>query len=317
MNKPVKRKKKTNHAEWLQLFTNTNDGSGFSKTLGFVMLVLAGIGIGYIGSKRVAYANQFYHVVFTMNFLEDVRPGMKVRYQGALIVGEIDSIESGYDYHKVHARIKKDFKIPKKGSSVSLKTWGYMGGKFLNVDVLQSYQNTESYKEDDEIPVKEITNTTIIMAEFYDMIKKSENSELSPLEERLKETREMAESFSKSKYANPRFMRGFVRSSAEKASDYFELLNTIGEETYLALSDINVLTEASVGELRKKLPTWKQTVLKTRQEFTYEDAEANSIQRDFWHEETMYYLTLNYIKYVRQKLAEYRAAPYRLVFQEE
>ena len=299
--------------DWLQFWDELKVKSNATFLLGFSIIILAGLAVGYIGSLKVRYANQFYHVSLSLNFLEDILPGTKIRYQGALIVGEVVSIDPGGN-HDIKIRLKKGFTIPKRGSRISLQSWGYFGAKFINNRIINSYRKSEMYAPGDTIPVVDTTNSTIIMNDFYNVIKKPGENELSPLEAKLQEVTQMAKRLNRSKYAKPAFMRRLLRQKTRQAKKYFVLMNSAGMTSYQAIFNLNSMAENAVGQLGKVLPRWRQRIISIRKSLGYPREET--VSASFWHEEAAYDEVLEYAKYINERMAEFKENPYLILYGE-
>ncbi|MDH5718707.1 MAG: MCE family protein [Spirochaetia bacterium] len=286
----------------------------FSFWIGILLLITTAIGIGYIGSKKISYAEQFYNIIFEMDFLEDIRPGTKIRYQGGVIVGEVQYIESRYQNHLVYARIKKNFLIPKYGSVVSLKTWGYFGGKFVNIDILNANKEADSYSENSIILVQNVKNISIIMNDINKFITSKDKYEFSPLELKLKEVQSMANLLDKNSFFNPDVIRSLVTTSSHKYKRYFEIFAELNLSFYNHTIRINELVDNSYGKLQENLPKIKRDVEELKKIFLYEDSFENKYTPNYWHEETSYYYTKALIEYIKYKSEYFKNYPYKILY---
>ena len=299
--------------DWLSFWEADRITDSLPLWIGFLLVILAVVGVGYIGTKRVTYANQFYNVTFTINFLEDIRPGTKIRFQGALIVGEVDYIESSFDKHYIHSRIKKSFFVPKLGSSVTIQTWGYFGAKFINISIIDSFREYEAYGPGDQIKIEPITNSTIAMSNFKKMISREGATELSPLEARLNGVKEMTSKLKKNKFAQPRFMRRLIKGVSLEAGKYFKTIGSAGNTGFSAINEFNETARRSVNKVRKQLKTLKTQVSSVQKKLQYKPVNKDAA---FWHEETGYQETLDTIIYLRNQLASFKNDPSQIIFGE-
>ena len=122
-------------------------------TMGLAAILCSIFFILFVVAESFMFFDKHYNIAFETDFLEDIAPGTKVRLHASLVVGYVDSIESNFKTHLVHARIKKGFLIPKHGSRVSVQTWGFMGARFINIRILEGSDKNIPYLERDIIPM--------------------------------------------------------------------------------------------------------------------------------------------------------------------
>ncbi|MDH5718555.1 MAG: MCE family protein [Spirochaetia bacterium] len=305
--------KKDRKVDWLPRIKKKSEASFW---IGMVLLVFAGVGIGYIGSKRISYANEFYTLSFSINFLEDIRPGTKVRYQGGVIVGEITTIESGYQEHIAHAKIKKEFLVPKNNSHISLKTWGYFGGKFVNIEIIHDYIHGETYDEYSILKVEEVKNSAIVMNEIQNIFMKPDMTALSPLENKLTEVKAMTKYVAGIPYIQPKTMRSIIGSGAKKYREYvmefkdfsimfFENAEKFSETTKIVLNMINTRTTE-----------YSKPVMNIKNNLFYENYSTVQGYTNLWHDEDAYYYARAFSEYVKDKSVYFKNNPYQLIYRD-
>lgn len=308
----MKQKKQKQMLDLIPFINDINREGRTSLVMGFLILIASAVLFGYIGTKRVQYADQFYNLKFSFTFLEGLAPGAKIRFQGSLIVGEVQYIETRMGSQLAHAKLKKSFKIPKTGSRASLQTWGYFGGKFLNIDVLGDAVDTQYYKEGEIVPAVDPVNSTVIMKRFGDYIEKDMHSIVSPLEEDLQKSRQLSKMVAKSPYSNPRYVRSLVKAGTGKATAFFEGLNNIGKETYSFVEKIDTTGKETIGTFKKNIPELSRQMKSWKNHLGY---ERETLSAQLLHEEVEYYKALNFIIMANEKLANYKVQPYRIFFE--
>ncbi len=296
--------------ELLSFWESMNDPGRLARLVGFLLLVLAGIGIGFLGSSRIQYAKEFYPLTISTEFLEDMKTGTKVRYQGALVVGEVTAIETDGRSHLIHIKVKKDFPVPKMGSQVSLSTWGYFGSKFINIDILEDARGSEPWPPGSVIPMQPMVNSSVIMQRAFDYFKR-ESSGNSMLENQLLEVREMSRTIARSPFARPREVRRFIQDITSRSQLFLIGMQELGNSFYSAASGINEYSEDMTISLQKSIARMRELTESFRRVIGYDTGTMSS---RILHEETEYEALLSYLKYVRRKSAEFRREPYRVFF---
>lgn len=307
----AKSRSRTSTAEWLVFWEGVSRPDRVGTALGFFFLIMAGLGLGFIGSKSLEYSRSFYNIVFTFDFLEDIRPGTKIRYQGGLAIGQVDYIEPGQKIHRVHARIKKDFHIPKMGSMATVSTWGYFGGKFINIEILNPDFMDDPYLPGNEMSVEKQVNSTVIFQKYYDLIRK-DGDKNSILEEKLLGIRAIARDIQKNPALQPKNVREIVKKTTGSVNAGFTAINNAGTQSYALMEKINQISESMVYDVKKDLPRLKTAVEKFQKNVEY---EGSSFLSGLLHEETAYYNMLDLSALARDKTAEWKREPYRMLFQ--
>ncbi|MCB1147973.1 MAG: MCE family protein, partial [Leptospiraceae bacterium] len=308
MNKPLE----NSTSEMISVWENLKKADRAPLIIGLILMIIISVAFGAIGTQRVHYANEFYDVTFTFEFLEVVRPGTKVRYQGALIVGEVTSIETGTDIHRVCAKLKKDFYIPKAANRITLQTWGYFGGKFINIDILTDVQEGEKYQAGDEIPVQKIVNSTIVMQKIYDYFKNIENDE-SLIEKELLTMKKRTSALANSPYSKPSYVRYILRNITGKTREIFKYVAQGTENIYNGMKNTGESIEKNLEAMKRSLQGLRERTDSWRTSTGY---RSGALTSRVLHEETDYYLLLGYTELMNKKMAEFKDEPYKILFGE-
>lgn len=300
----------TSVAEWLSFWDSIRNPDRVTLLIGFVVLMFFVIFLGYFGTRTIARSLDYYRMSFSATFIEDIRPGTKVRYQGALEIGEVEYLTSDMTGHRIVAKIRSDFPIPKTGSRASLSSWGYFGAKFINIEIVPTTFNEAFYSLDHSMPLEKIINSTIMFQQYYDAIK-SEGGNLSILEKRLQQLRKTVDDIKKIPYVQRHAARATVRRATGIMNNFFGVINSTSSDLYTMLSRVNAASEFLVYDLNKNLPAIKASMAKLEQSVSY---EGQSFSARLLHEETIYLLLLDYAKYANEKLNDMASAPYRIFF---
>ena len=298
------------------LFNSLSDRSEASFWTGVLLFILFSIGFSYIVSKRVAYAEQYYNVTFSMNFLEDIRSGTKVRYQGGVIVGEIIAIESGFQNHMAHAQIKKDFLIPKRGSHISLKTWGYFGGKFINIEIAPGNKDEEPYPAYSVIMIEKVKNAAIVMDEIHSLFKKSDKSALSPLENKLEELKSMTDYLKNIPYIKPKVMRTLVSSGTKEYQKYIQHFLNLNLFLYENSDNLTETMKNISKFVSVEIPLYLDRTNQIKSHFLYDNYTIDPVYSSFWHDESNYYYAKALSEYIKEKSLQFKKNPYTLIYRE-
>lgn len=297
----------------MAIWDNINKIDRVPVYIGIVVLITVSVLLGFIGTQRVSYAKEFYNLNFAFEFLEDIRPGTKIRYQGALIVGEVLKIKTGQNLHFAIGRLKKDFHIPKFGSRVTLQTWGYFGGKFINIDILPSARGTEYYNTGESVPVEKIVNSTIIMKNIYDYFKKDTDAEESKIEKELIELKLRTQKIGNSPYSRPLYVRQLMRKITGGTRNIFDFITSATNRFYLGFSNVNDSLSRSVEDLKTGVARLKRSTSRLKKDFGY---ETGTIPSRFLHEEIDYNLILEYSDLSKRMMKDFKEQPYRILFRD-
>jgi hypothetical protein len=297
-------------AEWLSFWDSIRSPNRTTIFIGFVVLMFFVIFLGYFGTRSIARALDYYRMSFSATFIEDIRPGTKIRYQGALEIGEVEYLTSDMTGHRIFAKVRSDFPIPRSGSRASLSSWGYFGAKFINIEIVPTTFNESFYSLDQSMPLEKIINSTIIFQQYYDAIK-SEGGNLSFLEKRLQQLRKTVDDLKKTPYVQRHAVRATVRQATGVMHNFFGVINSTSSDLYTMLVRVNNVSEFLVYDLNKNLPAIKTSMAKLEQSVAY---DGQSFSARLLHEETIYYLLLDYAKYANEKLNDMASAPYRIFF---
>ena len=284
--------------------------SSLTWLTGLIVVLSAVLLLAYITTKRVQYAKNFYNVVMTINFVEDIRPGTKIRFQAGLIVGEVVYIKSDGVNHKIYCKIKNNFRIPKSGSKLTMQTWGFFGDKFINVSIFGFSDYSKMFRPGDVIKIDDITNFTMTMEKFNEATKKEANN-LSPLENQLKNARNLTSELKNSKYARPGYMRGVFRKTTKVAEAMANRIKEGSKKGYLALLGLNNFAEDTVLSIKNELPGIKKNVQRLDQMFVLRKKE--NFAKSFWHEERTYDEWLELSAFIRKKTLLFKIAPHMII----
>lgn len=301
---------KASATEWLQFWDSIRRPDRLTILIGFCVLMFFVLFLGYFGTRSIIRSFGYYRMSFQSRFIEDVRPGTKIRYQGALEIGEVEHIISDLAGHVITARIRDDFSIPVFGSRASLSSWGYFGAKFINIEIVPSGAQ-ETYRESGKkMPLEKIVNSSIMFQQYYDAIK-SEGGNLSILENRLLQLKKAITAIKRMPYVERNAARTIVRNATTGMNSFFKIINTTGQDLYTMLSKINDTSEFLVYDLNRNLPRIKANMAKLEQSVAY---EGESFSARLLHEETIYMLLLDYAKYANEKLNDMESSPYKIFF---
>ncbi len=312
--------KRTNFSpEWLNswenLFKNRNNAS---IIIGFILLFILVFGFLYLGSRRIFFS-EYYPVTFTMKFLEDIVPGSKIRFHASLIVGQVESIESNFQIHKIHSKIKKDFFIPKKSSRVSIQTWGYFGQKFINITILEGFypeaktyeeykQKDEIYSSNDLIPIDTPANISKAMQEFHSLLSDENEKEKGILYEKLYAIKNMISKIRRNKYLKNYFWMRLRRSMAkfrrvEMPEEYTNWIDEVDKDMQNISENMHIL----FPKLRKITDHVSRFV-----DYKNPDQKRSN---DLLYDEDSYDTLLIYSIILNRRLKIYRKSPYKLFFE--
>ncbi len=301
---------KTSTAEWLSFWDTIRNPDRMTLLIGFVILMFFVLFLGYFGTRSLVRSFDYYRMTFSAQFVEDVRPGTKIRYQGALEIGEVEYLVSGTSGHRIYAKIRKDFPIPRSASRAALSSWGYFGAKFINIEVVPSAAGDAVYSLEHSMPLEKIVNSSIMFQQYYDAIR-SDNGNLSVLETRLAQLRKTVSDLKKIPYVQKVAARNVVRKTTGMMNGFFTMVNSTSSDLYGMLLKVNGASEFLVYDLNKNLPKIKANMQKLEQSVAY---GGESFSARLLHEETLYLILLDYARYANEKLNDMASAPYRIFF---
>ena len=295
----------------LHFISQIKERSSLTWLTGLIVVLSAGLLLAYITTKRVQYAKNFYNVVMTINFVEDIRPGTKIRFQAGLIVGEVVYIKSDGVNHKIYCKIKNNFRIPKIGSKLTIQTWGFFGDKFINVSIFGFSDHSKMFRPGEVIKIDDITNFTMTMEKFNEATKKQGNNNLSPLENQLKNARNLTSELKNSKYAIPGYMRGVFRKTTKGAEAMANRIQEDSKKGYLVLLGLNNFAEDTVLSIKNELLDIKKNVRRLDKMFVLRKKE--NFAKSFWHEERTYDEWLELSAFIRKKTLLFKMAPHMII----
>lgn len=299
--------------DWLEFFLRSQQYS--ISILGFFLLMGITISILFLNSERIEYKKTFYPLKFSINYLEFIKPGTKVRFQAALIVGVVDSIESDLKTHILHIRMKKDFHIPKKGSRITVQTWGYAGDKFINIDILEAYRYSEPYNSEDIVPMEKVSTFSGILLQIDQVIKKSEEKGSSVLDNFFQTAKETTRTLSRNKYTQKkgitsRIIRQVSRSTINGMRKTLAIVHYSKKE----LENFEATIRNFNKKIRVYLPLALRTTTNLKKMLSYKPNSSTAIEKGYWHEEASYYYLLSLAKKINQNLKTYANEPSQLIF---
>lgn len=281
-----------------------------SILIGFAVLMFFVVFLGYFGTRTIARSLSYYRMSFSAGFVEDIRPGTKIRYQGALEIGEVEYLVSDMSGHKIFAKIRNDFPIPKTGSRASLGSWGYFGAKFINIEIVPTSVAEVVYTLEHSMPLEKIINSTIMFQQYYDAIK-SEGGNLSILEKRLQQLHKTVNDLKRVPYVQRHAARAGILQATGAMNQFFGIVNSTSSDLYTMLLRLNNMSEYLVYDLNKNLPKIKANMVRLENSVAY---DSQSFSARLLHEETIYYILLDYAKYANEKLNDMASSPYRIFF---
>jgi ABC-type transporter Mla subunit MlaD len=301
---------KTTAIDWLQFWDSIRQPDRITILIGFSVLMFFVLFLGYFGTRSLVRSFGFYKMSFYAPFIEDIRPGTKVRYQGALEIGEVEYLVSGFSGHTIVAKIRDDFAIPTFGSRASLSSWGYFGAKFINIEIVPTGATEFYHKDGKSMPLEKIINSSILFQQYYDAIK-SEGGNLSILEKRLQQLKKTVLELKRIPYVQRHAARNIVRNATGMMNKFFGVVNTTSQDLYTMLARVNDVSEYLVYDLNTNLPKIKANVSRLEQSVAY---DSESFSARLLHEETIYLLLLDYARFAKEKLNDMASSPYRIFF---
>ena len=300
--------KKTNR--YLFYFTNLSNDK-FAVSLGLLLIFLFAITVVYFGSERIKEIDRFYPVNFKVNFLSGIEPGMKVRYQGGVVIGEVTEVVSQYSSHSLRAKIDKDFFIPKYNTKITIKKFGYFGKLYIDITSVSQPFETDLYKPNDMIEIEPVQPFEKTLQMFSDLIKNSDDGNIAPLSIKLLYVRNMMNRFRNSPLSNPKLVRQKIGNFSHKVQSDLKSLQLFSSSAYNTVNDMyNTLTVLS-DNLRQNIPVISARIEGLKSYTYYKDMNGES---SMLHDELLYWTVLNNIDTFHQKLLIYKDEPYKIFF---
>jgi len=291
-------------------FTNLSNDK-FAVSLGLLLVFLFAIFTVYFGAERIKEIDRFYPVNFKVNFLSGIEPGMKVRYQGGVVIGEVTEVISQYSSHSLRAKIDKDFFIPKYNTKITIKKFGYFGKLYIDITSVSQPFETDLYKPNDTIEIDPVQPFEKTLQMFSDLINKSDDGNLAPLSAKLLSVRNMIKSFRRSPISNPKLVRRKVGEFSNKVQSDLRSLQSFSSTAYNAVNDMYGTLTALSDNLRKSIPVISARIEGFKSYTRYEDINGES---SMLHDELLYWTILNNIDTLHQKILIYKEEPYRIFF---
>ena len=279
--------------------------SSLSLLLALVFLLILVFSLTYVFSKVYYQAQEYYELNLESDFFEEITPGTKVRFQASLIVGEVDRIETDLDVHRIVIKLKRDFYIPKSGSSVSLKTWGYFGSKFINIDAHEGAGDNIPYLPGDTVPMESSENLNQIMQTFHELVKDDRVSGNVLLSKKLKEVKKMIYQLKRAVYSGRKTM------TKEKRRVFRAGMRNIGEviqELKKNLEGANADIEQVLKETREQIPKMQEKTEQLKEWTNYRNRLKSFFTR-YAYDESDYELLRTFMSLVRRKTKKLRDNP--------
>lgn len=313
MNKSEKKGEKgANTQEWLNFWEQLGSNSALPNWIGgFIVLVFALI-LGMAGSREIWKKNQYYEVTFLLNFIEDIKPGTRVRYQGAVIIGEILSVSYGGDRQLLRAKLKKDFHIPKNGSLITVETWGYFGSSFINVEVIPAFRGTEPYQSGDKILIRDTVNSTVAMWQMYDFFSKEEES-ISQMEQEILEMKRLSNSLQRNSYFQPKHMRIMLNTVTGDVQSILTGVRSAVNASYETFFTFQQYSDNTIENLKKNIALMRAQSQYWNKQFSPDIPFGTG---EWLHEENQYYRLLGYSILAKELSRKYKEKPYKILSQE-
>ncbi len=304
-------KKKNPHSrDYFAFLEEIRDTGPGAVLIGGLLLIVFALFLGMVGSRELWKSGQYYRVVFELNFVEDILPGTRVRYQGSVPIGEVLYIERGPERHYVHAKIRKNFQLPINGSIITIESWGYFGASFINVEILESFRGTTSYGPGDKIRIEDTINTTAALWELYYFFRSEEES-ISQLERELLRAKLLTSTVSRS----PLFRRGEIRKTLShftgETQRVIKGMRTTMQSTYDAFYTFQNYSDETVERLKKNIYQMRR-----QSEFWQKQVSPDELSPagEWLHEENQYYKLLYYSIMARDLSKKYKAKPSSIVY---
>ena len=254
--------------------------------------------------------SQSYYVLnLETDFLQEIIPGTKVRFQASLIVGEVVEVQTNLKKHHILIRLKKDFQIPKEGSSVSLATWGYFGSKFININTYPGGSHNIPYASGDTVPMLSSMNPNLIIQNFHALLKEDKLSKNISLDQRLRSVKNMIRRLKWIAYKHRRLVAANQREILIEQT--FSSKNLL-EELNNYLDEINKELFFSKTQIKTVIPKINKATGEFKELIIYKNRLKNFLTR-YVYDETDYVEIKLFISAVKRKTQHLLKNP-RLLF---
>ena len=270
-----------------------------------LFLLILGFSFTYIFSQVYRQAEEYYELNLESDFFEEITPGTNVRFQASLIVGRVERMETDFDVHRIVIKLKNDFYIPKSGSSVSLKTWGYFGAKFINIDVHEGAENNIPYLPGDTIQMESSENFNQMMQKFDELVKDDRISGNTLLYKKLKEVRRMIYQLKRAVYSGEKTIR------REKRKVFRESMKNIEEviqEMKKNLEGANADIEQALAEAQEQIPKMQERTERLKEWAKYRNRLKSFFTR-YAYDESDYEFVRTFMSLARRKIKILRDDP--------
>jgi len=292
----------------LSLFSDSKKKDSFSVGIGIFLVCLFAFILVYIGTWKKAYSESFYNLSFKVNFIQNIRPGLKIRYQGGVIVGEVVGIESNLSEHFLHAIIKRDFKISHQ-SYISLVKQGAMGMYYLNVDMYNHEFHKSFYKEGDVIEIPDVTPFDVTLEKLSVMLAIEKGT--SPLSARIGDLRDMIRTVSRQPMLQPSVLTTFIKNKVINVNHGIRNMLVFNQAIYDAVYSMDKTLSVTAADMSKSIPSYRLKTSEYRKYLIYDTKKENM---QFFHDEILYYSLLFDIIALKRIVIKYNQFPYRIIF---
>ncbi len=252
-----------------------------SLVLSFASVFLFSFLSIYFFFRFYSDSRSHYTLNLETTFFQGITLGTKVRFQASLVVGNVVDIQTDLNKHRILLRLKKDFQIPKEGSSVSIATWGYFGAKFININTYQGGSNNIPYSPGDTVTMSSPINPSLTMQNFQAVLKENKISGDAPLNQKLKSARSMIRRLKKIAYKNNRLnsmnQGGRLIEQTLHAKALLKNLNNY-------LGEINKELASSRGQIETVIPKLNRAADEFRKRITYRNRLKNFLTRYVYNE---------------------------------
>ena len=112
-------------------------------------------------------------------------------------------------------------------------------------------------------------------------------------------------------YVQRHAARAGIVQATGAMNQFFGIVNSTSSDLYTMLLRLNNMSEYLVYDLNRNLPKIKANMVRLENSVAY---DSQSFSARLLHEETIYYILLDYAKYANEKLNDMASSPYRIFF---
>ena len=275
--------------------------------IGFIILAsITGIFL-VLGSKKI-FIKDYYYLNFEVNFLEGVSTGSKIRFNGSVIIGEVEDITYKNFKNHVYAKIKKGFYIPKRGSKVVIKTWGYLGQKYIDILLDKGSSLKDVYTEKEAIPILEPLNLNTRLQYLELLLKEDKVNHLSLLEEKVLGVQSNIIDLRSSYYMSPELTID-IHTKISNFNHLVSVFTNSLKETDEYFHDLEENTKKSIYNLKVGIPIYTRKVKEVLRFLRYTPTANASVSNKYFYYEELYETILLYSDIINTKLATWNRDP--------